>query len=360
MGFDFIFMMTENDSTIPNARERLDEVLDGGCRHIGFKDVGLPFDELQGLADDIRASGARSYIEVVSLDEESELASARAAVELNVDCLLGGTRAESVIPILAPSPVLYYPFPGRISGHPSVLEGTVDEISESARELTETPGVHGLDLLAYRFDGDVPALMKSVCEKSRGPVVMAGSIDREERVHATAEAGAAGFTVGTAAFSDKFPADTPGVTEQVRAILQMAEQARMVHPGRQHIALVAHDGRKAQLLAWVGRHADKLAGHKLFCTWGTGTMLKEQFPELDIERVQSGARGGDQQIAARIADHTIDIVIFFSDPMTEKIHDADFIALTRLAVVHDTPIACSPAAADLFVSARLVTTRAQT
>ena len=57
---------------------------------------------------------------------------------------------------------------------------------------------------------------------------------------------------------------------------------------------------------------------------------------------------------------TIDIVIFFSDPMTEKIHDADFIALTRLAVVHDTPIACSPAAADLFVSARLVTTRAQT
>ena len=55
------------------------------------------------------------------------------------------------------------------------------------------------------------------------------------------------------------------------------------------------------------------------------------------------------------ADHTIDVVIFFSDPMTEKIHDADFIALTRLAVVHDTPIACSPAAADLFVSARLLT-----
>ena len=354
MAFDFIFMMTKNDQTISNARERLNEVLDGGCRHIGFKDVGLPFDELKGLADDIRSAGARSYIEVVSLDEESELDSARAAVELNVDSLLGGTRAEDVIPILAPSPVLYYPFPGRITGHPSVLEGTIDDISESARTLSDTPGVHGLDLLAYRFDGNAPELMRSVCEASRGPVIMAGSIDREERVHAIAEAGAAGFTVGTAAFSDQFPADTPGVTEQVRSILTAAEQARMAHPGKQHIALVAHDGRKSQLTAWVGRHQDKLVGHKLFCTWGTGTMLKERFRELDIERVQSGARGGDQQIAARIADHTIDIVIFFSDPMTEKIHDADFIALTRLAVVHDTPIACSPAAADLFVSARLV------
>ena len=355
MAFDFIFMMTQNDQTIQNARERLDEVLDGGCRHIGFKDVGLPFEELKGLADDIRSSGTRSYIEVVSLDEESELDSARSAVELNVDCLLGGTRAERVIPILSPSPVLYYPFPGRITGHPSVLEGTIDKISESAHTLSDTPGVHGLDLLAYRFRGDAPELMRSVCDASRGPVIMAGSIDREERVHAIAEAGAAGFTVGTAAFSDQFPADTPGVTDQVRSILTMAEQARMSHPDEQHIALVAHDGRKSQLTAWVGRHVDKLQGHKLICTWGTGTMLKEAFPTLDIERLQSGARGGDQQVAARVAEHTIDVVIFFSDPMTEKIHDADFIALTRLAVVHDTPIACSPAAADLFVSARLLT-----
>ncbi|MDP6777734.1 MAG: methylglyoxal synthase [Candidatus Latescibacteria bacterium] len=359
MGFDFIFMMTENDQTIPNARERLHEVVAGGCQHIGFKDVGLPFDELKGLADDIRSAGARSYLEVVSLDEESEIESARAAVELNVDCLLGGTRAEEVVPIIAPSPVLYYPFPGRIVGHPSVLEGSIDEICDSARRLTETPCVYGLDLLAYRYTGDAPRLMDAVCEASRGPVIMAGSIDREERVHAIAEAGAAGFTVGTAAFSDRFPAETPGVTEQVRSILAMAERARMAHPGRQHIALVAHNGRKAQLAAWVGRHLSKLVGHKLVCTWGTGTMLKELFPELDIERLQSGTRGGDQQIGARIADHTIDIVIFFSDPTTAKISDVDLMALTRLAILHDTPIACSPAAADLFVSARLVTTRTQ-
>ncbi len=357
MAVDFILMMTENDLTILNARTRLDDVLQGGCQHIGFKDVGLPPEELKGLAADIRSAGARSYLEVVSLDEESEIASARAAVELDVDCLLGGTRADQVIPILAPSPILYYPFPGQIVGHPSVLKGTIKGIAESARRLTEKHEVHGLDLLAYRFVGDAKKLMRSVCEAAQGPVIMAGSIDRENRVHAVAEAGAAGFTVGTAAFSDKFPAETPGVTDQVRSILAMAERARTAHPGKQRMALVAHNGRKAQLASWVGRHINKLTGHKLICTAGTGTMLKASFPALDIERVQSGARGGDQEIGTQIAHHAIDVVIFFSDPMTAKINDVDFIGLIRLAILHDTPIACSPAAADLFVSARLITAK---
>ena len=99
MAFDFILMLTENDRTIPDAKRRLDEALEGGARHIGFKDVGLPLTELQDLADRIRAAGGRSYLEVVSLDEDSELASARAAVGLDVDCLLGGTRAEAVTTI---------------------------------------------------------------------------------------------------------------------------------------------------------------------------------------------------------------------------------------------------------------------
>ena len=54
-------MLTSNDSTIPNALEKLDEVLAGGVRHIGFKDVGLPFDDLKRLAKKIREAGGRSY-----------------------------------------------------------------------------------------------------------------------------------------------------------------------------------------------------------------------------------------------------------------------------------------------------------
>ena len=187
MSFNFIFMLTSNDRTVPDARQRLDEVLAGGARHIGFKDVGLPLDELKTLADEIRKSGGRSYLEVVSLDAESELRSARAAVELDVDCLLGGTRAEDVVPIIRSHPIRYFPFPGNIVGHPSVLEGTISEITNSARALTDLEGVHGLDLLAYRFAGDVPALMRSVCSAVEKPVVMAGSIDSAERVDAVAD-----------------------------------------------------------------------------------------------------------------------------------------------------------------------------
>ena len=144
MAFDFILMLTSNDRTIPDARARLEEALECGVRHIGFKDVGLPFEDLKGLAQAIRAAGGRSYLEVVSLDAESELASARAAVALDVDCLLGGTRAAEVTEVIRHHPLRYYPFPGRIVGHPSVLEGPAEnplrkyELSQEGDILTIT------------------------------------------------------------------------------------------------------------------------------------------------------------------------------------------------------------------------------
>jgi methylglyoxal synthase len=353
MAFDFIFMLTSNDRTVPDARARLEEVLAGGARHIGFKDVGLPFPDLKALADEIRQAGGRSYLEVVSLDAESEEASARAAVELDVDCLLGGTRADAVIPMVKPHPVRYLPFCGRITGHPSVLEGSIAEIAETARRLTDLEGVHGLDLLAYRFTGDVPALMRAVCQATEKPVVMAGSINREERVIAAAEAGGSGFTVGTAALSGEFPAEGEGLTAQVQSILAMTMRAAQRSTVPRRIAIVAHNARKAQLRAWVARHRRALAGQRLICTGGTGRMLAEAHPDFHIQRLQRGARGGDQQLGALIATGELDAVIFFADPETDRVGDVDLQALTRLAILHDTPICSSPATADLFVAARL-------
>lgn len=353
MAFDFIFMLTSNDRTIPDARARLEEVLAGGARHIGFKDVGLPLTELKALADDIRAAGGRSYLEVVSLDAASELASAKAAVELDVDCLLGGTRAAEIVPLIRQHPVRYFPFPGRIVGYPSVLEGSIDEIAASARALTDLEGVHGLDLLAYRHAGDVKALMRAVCAATEKPVVMAGSIDREARVIEVAEAGASGFTVGTAALSGEFPSDGAGLTAQVQAILAMTGRAAQRSTVPRRIALVAHNERKPQLKAWVSRHRKALLGQRLFCTGGTGSMLAAAHPDFSIQRLQRGARGGDQQLGALIATGELDAIIFFADPQADHAHDVDLKALTRLAILHDTPIACSPAAADLFVAARL-------
>ena len=351
ISFNFIFMLTANDSTIPDARAQLGEVLAGGARHIGFKDVGLPLSELRVLADEIRAAGGRSYLEVVSLDSDSELGSAEAAVRLDVDCLLGGVRAAEVVEIIGANPIRYFPFPGTITGHPSVLEGSIEEIAESARALTALEGVHGLDLLAYRFDGDVPALMGAVCEASAKPVVVAGSIDREERVWATAMAGAAGFTVGTAALSGEFPAEGAGLVAQVRSILAITTRAGQVSTAPRRIALVAHNARKSQLEAWVGRHVRVLERQRLVCTGGTGALLRDAHPSLAIHRLQRGTMGGDQQLGAMVATGELDAVIFFADPHASYSNDVDLIALTRLAIMHDTPIVCSPAAADLVVMA---------
>ena len=217
-GPDFIFMLTRADRTVPDAMERLAEVLAAGVRHVGFKDVGLPLPGLRRLADAIRGGGATLYLEVVSLDAASEAASAGAAVELGVDFLLGGTRPEVVLPAIAGTGIRYFPFAGRIEGHPSVLRGTIAEAVDSARRLAALEGVHGLDLLAYRFAGDVPALMRAVCAAVPKPVIVAGSIDRPERVAAAVCAGVSAFTVGTAALDGVFPARSASLADQIGAI----------------------------------------------------------------------------------------------------------------------------------------------
>lgn len=220
MGLRFIFMLTRNDRTVEDAAEQLKTALALGVRHIGFKDIGLAIDQLKALNAAIKAGGATSYLEVVSLDRDSEILSAKAAVEIGVDVLLGGTRVDDVLPVVAETKIQYCPFPGRIAGHPSVLEGSIEEIVESARALAAREGVHGLDLLAYRSKENVPALMKAVCAAVSKPVYMAGSIDTPEQIAAVKEAGAAGFTIGTAALDGKYPAQEEGVRGQLAAIIR--------------------------------------------------------------------------------------------------------------------------------------------
>ena len=99
MGLRFIFMLTRNDRTVPDASAQLQTALSLGVRHIGFKDIGLPLEQLKGLNAAIKAGGATSYLEVVSLDRESEIVSAKAATDIGVDVLLGGTRVDDVLPL---------------------------------------------------------------------------------------------------------------------------------------------------------------------------------------------------------------------------------------------------------------------
>ena len=132
------------------------------------------------------------------------------------------THAAEDAALLAGTGIRYCPFPGEIVGHPSVLQGEIDDIARSAAELTALDGVHGVDLLAYRHPtADVGALTAAVVAASAGPVIAAGSVVDAAQIRTLAAAGAWGFTIGGAIFEGRLPGG-PDVAAQVRAVLDMA------------------------------------------------------------------------------------------------------------------------------------------
>ena len=218
----FIFMLTRNDRTIADAREVFARIADLPLQFIGFKDIGLPVDGLKALADDIRSNGQQVMLEVVSETAADEINSLRSACRIGVDYVLGGTHAAEATAILAGTGIRYMPFPGRVVGHPSVLCGPSDAIVASAVRLAGTQGVDGLDLLAYRFSGDVEALIAAVVQAVEVPVIAAGSIASQERIRTVAQLGVWGFTVGSAVFANAFKGGEPNLRGQIEAILAAA------------------------------------------------------------------------------------------------------------------------------------------
>jgi pyridoxal biosynthesis lyase PdxS len=219
---EFIFMLTHQDCTVPNALDVLQEARGLPLRYVGFKDIGLPFERLQALSSAIHAAGQKVMLEVVSIRKEDELRSVKASVELGVDYLLGGTHVEEASAILADTGIRYYPFPGRVIGHPSVLRGTIEEITESARYLTQYPRVSGLDLLAYRYDGAVEELVGSVIKAVDVPVIAAGSVDTAAKIRRLMQLGVWGFTVGSAIFEKEF-AEGGSIRTQLEAVLSVTD-----------------------------------------------------------------------------------------------------------------------------------------
>lgn len=120
-----------------------------------------------------------------------------------------------------------------------------------------------------------------------------------------------------------------------------------------HIALIAHDNKKNDLVEWAKKNYDILSRHKL-CGTGTTSHLVTQNTGLEVEAYKSGPLGGDQQIGASIVNGIVDFMVFFWDPLASQPHDPDVKALLRISVLYDIPVAMNEATADFLVSSKLM------
>ncbi|MCB1191839.1 MAG: methylglyoxal synthase [Leptospiraceae bacterium] len=131
---------------------------------------------------------------------------------------------------------------------------------------------------------------------------------------------------------------------------------------QKHVALVAHDKMKKDMVEWVSWNKAVLSQHKLVCTGTTGRLIQDvliqeknslTYKDFEVVRLKSGPLGGDQQLGAMIAEGKIDILIFFWDPMQPQPHDVDVKALLRIAVLYNLPTASNRASADFLISSPL-------
>lgn len=219
-------MLTHHDATVPNAVEVYESIRGTRLRQVGFKDIGATATTLRRLTETMHSDGRTVFLEVVSTSLDDELRSIETGLELGVDVIMGGTSHDAALDLIGEARVRYFPFPGTVIGHPSELRGSIAEITAHASDLMSLPGVHGLDLLAFRHRGVDPVeLTRAVVASCQDPVVVAGSIDGAARIDSVRGAGAWGFTIGGAIFDGLLPGG-PDIGRQIEWTLGQISETR--------------------------------------------------------------------------------------------------------------------------------------
>lgn len=203
MAPQLITMLTYKDETVKNSFEVFDQCADLPASFWGFKDVGLPKPDMKHLVERMKARGKTTFLEVVSLTEKECLDGAGLALDCGFDYLMGTVYYDSVFRLMRGKATKFFPFAGKVSGHPSILEGSIPEIVADGRRMQDL-GVAGFDLLAYRYTADAEALAETFVQGVRVPVVLAGSIDGFPRLDVMKRIQPWAFTIGSAFFDKKF------------------------------------------------------------------------------------------------------------------------------------------------------------
>ena len=198
-----ITMLTHNDTTVKNAKEVFKSCADLGCEYWGFKDIGLPQDQMRDLVSCMKDNGKKTFLEVVTLTEEGGLAGAELAISCGFDYIVGTMYHDSIMKLFAGTSTKYMPFVGKVHGHPSILEGTPEEIAQDGLRVQKA-GVHGIDVLAYRNKQKPAEIIDQLVKTLSVPVCVAGSINDFARIDEVAKLGAWSFTIGGAFFEQKF------------------------------------------------------------------------------------------------------------------------------------------------------------
>ena len=201
---EIIVMLTHHDVSVLDGYEIFQECKDiEEVKFWGFKNVGLPKDEMKRLCSAMKEAGKTTFLEVVTYDEESCLDGAQTAIDCGFDCLMGTLYYESVHKLLSDNGMEYMPFVGKVSGSPSILEGTNEEIIQNAKDLM-AKGIKGFDILAYRHVVDGEKLAYDFCKAIDAKICVAGSINSYERIDTMFDIGPWAFTMGSALFTKNF------------------------------------------------------------------------------------------------------------------------------------------------------------
>lgn len=198
----FIVMLTHNDVTVKNAKEIFLEAKDAPCDCWGFKEVGLPPEEMKDLVKCMKEAGKTTFLEIVGKTEEECLKPVQLAAECGFDAITGTVFYDSILEVVKEHNMTYMPFIGE--RYTLNISGTIEELVEEAKELSKKDGVAGINIAAFRYQGDVEKMVYAVKNAIDKPICCVGSINSYERLDKIKEFEPLYFTIGSAFFEKKF------------------------------------------------------------------------------------------------------------------------------------------------------------